>query len=119
MGSQGVRKFIVRERNLSTKKSLKIWVFTPDLSVSSSPKLIKKHVRMVKILWQDNDDTEDLPERLNAATISEGELRLCDDELSLLRSELKESGNLLPEGSQEFQDWHIGLLERFTLGDIT
>lgn len=118
MDSQGVRKFVVRERYPNMKASLKVWIFTPDLSVSSSLKLTGKHTRVAKVLWRDNGAAEDLPERLNASTISEGELRLCNGELSVLRSELEDSGNMLPDGSREFQDWHIGLLERFTSDDI-
>jgi hypothetical protein len=117
MENKGVRKFFVRLRS-PLEKTLKLWIFTPDLTVSSSALSSTEPVRVVKVLWR-NEDSSDVagPERLTSAALAEDELRMSDEETSLLCSRLEQSARLFPAGARKFQDWNVGLLERFTSAD--
>ena len=114
MENQGVRKLTVHD----TATSLKLWIFTPDLTVSTSARASVEPIRVAKILWKDCVESADIDDRLNGTTLSEGELMLWQDDLVLLREKLKQGGDLLPEGARRFQDWNVGLLERFTREDL-
>lgn len=118
MESQGVRKFVAYEPGLSSDQSMKVWIFSPDLNISSSVKSSTDFTKVAKVLWQDCMYSADETEKLNGFALAEGELRLSRGELDLLRSRLQQSSAILPEGAREFQEWHVGLLERFTLDDI-
>lgn len=119
MDNQGVRKFVVQEPGSTSNAALKLWIFSPDLSISSSIRSYAEYVRMAKVLWQDwNPPRGGENENLNGSALAEGELRLCHGELGLLRSRMEQSGTLLPEGARTFQEWHVGLLERFIPSDI-
>ena len=115
METQGVRKFVVSRPD---GKTLKLWVFTPDLIVSSSAMERKGPARYMKVLWQESDVVVGNSERLNAAALAEGELKLQDDEPAMLEESLKLGSLLLPESARRFQDWNVGLLERFRIEDV-
>ncbi|KAK5174447.1 uncharacterized protein LTR77_001527 [Saxophila tyrrhenica] len=115
MDTKGVRKFIVHVGD----KTMKLWLFTPDLTISSSASESPEPTRVVKVLWQELDPSEqDIPERLTAASLAEDELRVLDEEAQTLHKLLDDSAQLLPEGARKFQDWNVGLLQRFTAADI-
>lgn len=116
--SQGVRKFVAHEPDLSSDESMKLWVFSPDLSISSSVKSSTEYTKVAKVLWQHCSSPADEPEKLNGSVLTEGELKLTRGELDLLRTRLQQSSDILPENARTFQEWHVGLLERFTLGDM-
>ena len=116
--NQGVRKFVMHRPDSSCSRSLKLWIFTPDLSVSSSVRTSPKPVRVSKVLWQEIESPTNAGDTLGGSSLLEGELTLYDDEAALLRSKLKQSREMLPEGARSFQEWHVGLLERFTPGDV-
>lgn len=119
MDSQGVRKLIVRGQNAKSNQALKLWIFAPDLKVSSSVRSSAEPVRVAKIMWQEIEaPEEDMSERLSGAALAEGELRLWQDEIVLLNQALVSGGEWIPEDSRQFQEWRVGLLERFTLEDI-
>ena len=118
MENQGVRKFAV-QRSAGAKSTLKLWVFTPDLTVSSSKMASAEPMRVVKVLWQELEDVDTGPERLSDMTLSEGELRLQRIEVESLLELLKESAALIPEAAREFQEWNVGLLERFVTQNIS
>jgi ubiquitin-protein ligase E3 D len=114
MDNKGVRKFNVSSGDERT--ALKLWIFTPDLTVSSSVKESMEPVRVIKIMWKEiESDNEHDPERLTTAALAEDELHLFDEEVDTLRAILDNSAELLPHGARTFQDeWKVGLLERFT-----
>ncbi len=112
---QGVRKFVVHGPG---KPALRLWIFTPDLSVSSSLLSSTDYVRVVKVMWQGVTAPHGGSQRFNGAALYEGELKLHGDELVSLRRILDESGRMLPEEARTFQEWHVGLLRRFTKDDI-
>lgn len=111
--NQGVRKFTTHEPGLHSRDSLKLWVFTPDLTISSSAHPSVGCIRCCKILWQACSAPLDFAEKLTASTLPEGELKLADGETALLRTILQHSDAFLPEKARRFQEWHVGILERF------
>lgn len=129
--TQGVRKFLIRPASHSHDASppIKIWVFNPDINISSSESLEPKPLRAVKILWKDADvqhssttdgrESNDNEARLDRQTLSEGEIELPAEELRSLKEALIKSANLLPEGSKMFQEeWRVALLPRFVHADL-
>lgn len=103
------------------QKQLKLWVFTPDLLVSTSALETNEPVRVAKILWREEDarpDEEDFAERLNRQALSEGEIDLGEEEAELLAEMLRRSGEWMPKSSRRFGKWEVGLLERFSKADL-
>ncbi|KAK3724917.1 hypothetical protein LTR37_000965 [Vermiconidia calcicola] len=117
MDIQGVRKFVVR-KNADDASVLRLWIFTPDINVSSSAISSTESGRFAKVLWQHTEDPQRGSDKLNAASLSEGELKLQGGEMKMLCAMLKKGGELMPEAARHFQDWNVGLLERFTASDI-
>ena len=71
-------------------------------------------------MWQESDAPIEDGARLSSSALSESELVLSLEELTLLRQRLKSSSKLLPEDARTFPtDWQVALLERFTQADIT
>jgi len=121
--TQGVRTFLVHSPNPSRHSAsipaLKIWLFSPDLCVSSSASSRVEFVRMAKILWRDEDAEPRDVEMLSGSAAAEGEIRLDGGELEVLRDCLEQSGGLVPEEGRTFMEcWRVGLLERFTVEDL-
>lgn len=116
--SQGVRKFVVHAQPASGV-ALKIWIFTPDLNVSSSAaREPEQPIRVAKVLWNDCPTPPTGAERMNGQTLSEGEIELPNQEVDKLRSCLEASAVWLPQGARIFQSWNVGLLKRFTRVDV-
>lgn len=121
--SQGVRKFTLAlpTPHDQIKKDLRLWVFTPDLLVSTSALETPEPVRVAKILWKTEEPVEgeeDLTARLSRQALAEGELSLSDEEVERLVEALRKSGEWLPRGAREFAGWSVGLLERFGRADV-
>jgi hypothetical protein len=95
---------------------LLIWLFAPDLNVASSAVACDTPLRVSKILWKlapaQRQDT-----LLDKQSMTEGEIQGPDFEFEALKASLEQSGVLLPESAQRFQDWNVALLERFVAGD--
>lgn len=115
--TQGVRKFIVRKKD-SSSPGLNVWIFTPDLSVSTSSVQIEQTpLRVMKVMHRPATvKTKEEQQRLNREVLLEGEIELHSDELAELEPLLQKSADLLPRrtDARTFQDWQIGLLGRFT-----
>ncbi|KAJ9669333.1 hypothetical protein H2201_000685 [Coniosporium apollinis] len=110
--NEGVRKFVVSDASADVddcKECLMLWVFTPDLSFSSSKHQEERDdpTRAMKIFWKD------APEEVESSFSSE-ELALPSPVFGALRTALRGSAELLPASAREFQDWSVGFLERFT-----
>ncbi|CAK4028225.1 Hypothetical predicted protein [Lecanosticta acicola] len=113
MESQGVRKFTIQKIN-GGELVLKLWIFTPDISISSSAAKDAEPIRCTKILWKDDIAAPSESGALNRQALAEGELELPSDEMQLLRELLAQSAALLPQSAKTFQSWNVALLQRFT-----
>ena len=119
METQGVRKFTLQTIQPSDA-ALKLWIFTPDISVSSSTADGPEPIRGTKILWMDSvASPEHSSGALNRQALSEGELELPPEEFQQLREALVESAALLPQSAKKFQSWNVALLPRFTSAEVT
>lgn len=129
--TQGVRKFLIRPSPISNDPSspMRIWIFNPDINISSSASAESKPMRAVKIFWKDaesqNSSTADGGEvndnegKLDRQTLSEGEIELPIEEFKTLKAAFLKSAGLLPEGSKMFQEeWRVALLPRFVHTDV-
>lgn len=115
MDDQGLRRFIVTSKT-GTHKALLLWLFTPDLGIASSASPANGPLRVTKVLWK-QASAEAQEARLDAHSLSEGEIEMPGFELDALRQSLEDSAALLPEQARLFQDWKVALLERFTEED--
>lgn len=116
--TQGARIFIATSNNKGSSVSLlKLWIFSPDLKISSSAKDTSDAVRVAKIFWKDCPNTVQ-GKLLNGSGSAEGDISLLAEDLLLLRTKLLDSARLLPAGAKQFQDWNVGLLERFSARDL-
>jgi len=128
MESQGVRKFSVVDeevdiegalKNGHPKMAMKLWIFNPDIEISSSALDTAGPIRVSKVFWQDVPEVGDHEQQmLNRQTLSEGELTMPSDEKQALRDALQTSADLIPESGRKFQSWKVALLPRFTKADL-
>ncbi|KAF2806707.1 uncharacterized protein BDZ99DRAFT_465502 [Mytilinidion resinicola] len=128
--NQAVRKFCVKPKHddeISGEEKIMIWVFTPDLTFSSSisssgtPPTTLHHpepTRAMKVLYQlSSPTTSRSQEEQNSFSVEE--VRFPPFVYKDLKTALKESGMLMPETARMFKTWQVGLLERFQSGDKT
>ncbi|EON61953.1 hypothetical protein W97_01171 [Coniosporium apollinis CBS 100218] len=109
--NEGVRKFVVGDASAEadgSKERLMLWVFTPDLSFSSSKEQETRNdpTRAMKILWKEAVEKAE-------SSFSSEELALPSPIFGALRAALGGSAELLPASARKFQNWQVGLLERF------
>ncbi|KAM3419143.1 hypothetical protein BST61_g5088 [Cercospora zeina] len=114
---QGVRKFTAQSTT-SSSQGLKLWVFTPDVTVSTSALDTPEPVRAAKVFWQDCDLSSQDIGALNQQALAEGELELPPGEMEELRAKLEKSARLLPSNARKFQEWNVALLPRFVDTDV-
>lgn len=98
--------------------SLLIWVFTPDLLFSSSIPSPNRYdpTRSVKVFYQKQTWQALQPGEPEHASIEDVEFP--QDLYVELEEALKASQRLLPPTAKKFQEWNVGLLERFDLADV-
>ncbi|KAL2352205.1 ubiquitin-conjugating enzyme E2-binding protein [Cryomyces antarcticus] len=118
--NQGVRKFVVHddeEREGARKSSLKLWIFTPDLRFSSSylTKSRNDPTRAMRVFWQPlSPQSEDQSHSaLTQENLSVEEIELPSRAFRALTQRLEFTARLLPLSARKFQEWNVGLLERF------
>lgn len=85
------------------------WIFNPDIYYSSSKRGPTVH-RAAKVFYKEIDDALDLLDQNNNTY---EELALPDEEVSQLRQTLLESAQMLPQSARTFQEWQVGLLDRY------
>ena len=115
--SQGVRKFTVQCRGERTA-ALKLWVFSPNLAISSSASETPEPMQVMKVMWQDCPPNAAVSDGMNAQSLSEGDIDIPDYEFQELLKALQSSALLLPENARVFQAWRVSLLRRFTDEDL-
>ncbi|ERF71020.1 hypothetical protein EPUS_03300 [Endocarpon pusillum Z07020] len=108
IGSSAARKFIIHPHD-DTKQGLLIWVFNPDMRYSSSRRS-ELVVRALKIFYQNAEDPQKL---LDEHQASFEELPLPASVFDSLKNVLIESTEFLPPSARKFQDWTIGLIDRY------
>ncbi|KAK4999158.1 hypothetical protein LTR66_001762 [Elasticomyces elasticus] len=93
---------------------LRLWIFTTDLIYSSSVQAAKRKYpkRAMKILWRRNERPDNF-DALNSKNLAFEELDMPNQVLVHLQDTLRDSALLLPESARDFQEWHVGLIERF------
>ncbi|KAL9088617.1 MAG: hypothetical protein Q9165_006137 [Trypethelium subeluteriae] len=97
--------------------SLLLWVFTPDISFSSSVRAGNRQdpTRAMKVMWQIRPHSADQDKQLN---FRYEDMFLPASVVSDIKQALLDSQYLLPASSRTFKEWSVGLLPRFT-GDDT
>jgi hypothetical protein len=133
MDLDGVRRFIVDSADRKTPTSSawlvicilrlvtytnqsQVWVFTDDLYFSSSASrdLRKDPTRAMKLMWKSIDNPEDMLQR-NQSTIEE--ISVPGTFLETIQDIILKSQHLLPTALRTFQDWRVGLLQKFRAAD--
>jgi hypothetical protein len=103
-----------------------IWIFTPDLTISSSSSSPSVPLRVAKFLWRVQPDStsgdgdtimRNDEGRLDRKALSQGHLDLPQEEFLVLRNCLERSAEILPLAAREFMGWKVGVLERFGRDD--
>ncbi|OQO06234.1 hypothetical protein B0A48_08822 [Cryoendolithus antarcticus] len=115
--SQGLRKFTLLSTRLGG--ALLIWIFTPDLYISSSKATLPQSIRVAKVLWKYAPSAMDTQgSGLDSQSLSEGEMEMPSFELKAMEHCLERSSLLLPEHATHLMGWNVALLQRFVLEDI-
>jgi hypothetical protein len=108
--NQGLNKFLLGSN--SSRGGLLVWIFTPDLKISSSVALNKGLLRVMRLYWKEAGPTHD-SSRLDSQSLSEGELEMPWFELAAMRACLEDSVVLVPHNALQLPGWKVALLERF------
>ncbi|KAK6430692.1 hypothetical protein LTR95_013149 [Oleoguttula sp. CCFEE 5521] len=115
--SQGLRKFTLLSSGPGD--ALLIWIFTPDLYISSSKGASAEPIRVAKVPWKYAPSAMDTPgSALDSQSLSDGEMEMPSFELTAMEHYLERSSLLLPEHAGHLMGWNVGLLQRFVLEDI-
>ena len=85
------------------------WIFNPDIYYSSSKRGPTVH-RAMKVFYKDVEDPVKLLDE-HSSTVEE--LALPKQELEELRRTLVDSAQILPQSARTFQEWRVGLLDRY------
>jgi hypothetical protein len=88
---------------------LHIWIFNPDIHYSSSLRGPIAH-RATKVFYQTAPSPQTL---LDSHPTTLEELILPASIYEEFETELRSSTNILPESARTFQEWSVGLLERY------
>lgn len=97
--------------------NFQLWVFNPDLRYSNSSSGYSINAQQaMKVFYQNVDDVDKLlnPELGKVSPLSVEELELPSSILQSLSSSLEKSNNMLPVSARRFNEWHVGLLSRFS-----
>ncbi|CAI7678767.1 unnamed protein product [Penicillium pancosmium] len=111
---ESARRFVV---HCGQKSGLLLWVFNPDLRYSNSSSGYSINAQQaMKVFYQNVDDVDKLlnPELGKVSPLSVEELELPSSILQSLSSSLEKSNNMLPLSARRFNEWHVGLLSRFS-----
>lgn len=100
------RKVVVHS---NTDDGLLCWIFNPDIYYSSSKRGPTVH-RAMKVFYKEVQDPLQMLDEHNSSL---EELALPDLELVELKKTLKDSAQVLPQSARTFQDWQVGLLDRY------
>lgn len=96
----------------------KLWLFTDSLSFSSSYLFFarKDPTRAMKIYWKPLADAAKV---MDEHHFSHEHLVFSPHVYTALKQALEASEFLLPQSARKFQDWNVGLLQRFSWEDVS
>lgn len=121
---------------------LQIWIFTPDITFSSSVAADARRdpTRAMKVLWKSAPIPASSPaleersgsngavqalasgktesQALDRESLSVEELRLPEPAFVALKEALRECGEWLPASARVFKEWKVGFLERFEEDEV-
>ncbi|EXJ88670.1 hypothetical protein A1O1_05601 [Capronia coronata CBS 617.96] len=90
-------------------EGLMIWIFNPDIYYSSSRRGPTAH-RAMKVFYKTLSDPLKF---LDANSNTYEELVVTEEDLADFRKSLQESTTILPQSARKFQDWDVGLIDRW------
>ncbi|KAJ5162307.1 hypothetical protein N7492_007699 [Penicillium capsulatum] len=116
---ESARRFVVHR---GQKSGLLLWVFNPDLrySNSSSGHSINAQQAM-KVFFQETSDVNTLLDRDlgKPSPLSVEEVELPSMIFEVLENALRGSNQMLPLSARRFNEWQVGLLNRFNRKDLS
>lgn len=94
-----------------------LWVFNPNMRYSNS--YLGQSVnaqQAMKVFYQHIEDVDRLlnPEMGKVSPLSVEELELPSSILGSLIKALHKSNDIIPVSARKFNEWHVGLLSRFS-----
>ena len=97
--------------------SMILWVFTPDVSFSASANATNRFdpTRAMKVMWQIQSGSADKEAKTSFRYES---LSLPANLISPMQKALEDSQEMLPPSSRTFNEWKVGLLQRFSIHDM-
>lgn len=101
---------------------IQLWVFNPDLCYSNASSGHSVNAQQaMKVLFQERQDIDELlhPEVGNLTPLSVEELELPAMTFRALFDALRGSNEMLPFSARRFNEWHVGLLSRFSRNGCT
>ncbi|KAJ9497161.1 hypothetical protein H2202_007317 [Exophiala xenobiotica] len=93
------------------RDGLLVWVFNPDIYYSSSKRGPTAH-RAMKVFYKALPDPDEF---LDANSNTHEELRIPEEDFVEFKDTLRESTEILPQAARAFQDWTVGLLDRWEM----
>ncbi|OCT48771.1 hypothetical protein CLCR_04815 [Cladophialophora carrionii] len=93
----------------SEHAGLLLWIFNPDIYYSSSKRGPTAH-RAMKVFYQAISDPE---KYLDTNGTHHDELVVPQEDFAGFKQTLEESTEILPYSARTFQDWKVGLLDRW------
>ena len=97
------------DESLPARQGLLVWVFNPDIYYSSSKRGPTAH-RAMKVFYKALPNPDEF---LDANSNTHEELRIPEEDLVDFKDTLRESTEILPQAARTFQDWTVGLLDRW------
>jgi ubiquitin-protein ligase E3 D len=112
--SSVTRKFVVHADSHgecgSENAGLQIWIFNPDIYYSSSKRGPTAY-RAMKVFYKSAPDPAEFLETNEALTYEE--LIVPDEDFADFKTTLQQSTDVLPDTARTFQDWQVGLLDKW------
>lgn len=91
---------------------LLLWVFNPDIYYSSSKRGPTAH-RAMKVFYKPLSDPVKFLDSSTSNNNTHEELIVPKEDFVQFRETLQDSTEILPQSARTFQDWHVGLLDRW------
>ncbi|KAF2397415.1 hypothetical protein EJ06DRAFT_482129 [Trichodelitschia bisporula] len=116
--NSGGRRFVVEDEDEGGEKgALLLWVFTDDLAFSSSVGHTERQdpTRAMKIFWKRIPNPKQLLEEHH---FQYEHLPLPTNVYTDIEATLERSADMLPQSARKFQDWDVGMLEKFGNRDL-
>jgi hypothetical protein len=98
-----------QEVGTTKHEGLLLWIFNPDIYYSSSKRGPTAH-RAMKVFYKTLDEIDKFLEQ-NGNTHEE--LMVPPEDLTEFAETLRDSTEILPQSARTFQDWTVGLVDRW------